>query len=152
MDLIDKKIIALLQEDGRMSLTDLAEKVQLSLSPCHRRVRELESTGVISGYHARVDAAALGLGFEAIAFVTLHQEDRSTVTKFEEAVAEIPNILHAERLFGDPDYLFRIVTADLAAYQRLYDERLGALPGVQKISSTLVMKTIVNDRALPTSA
>lgn len=149
MDIIDRKIIAHLQEEGRISLTDLADRVALSLSPCHRRVRELEATGVIQGYHARVDPGSLGFGFEALAFVTLNQEDRSTVTRFEEALIAIPNIVQAERLFGDPDYLLRIVTEDIGAYQRLYDERLGALPGVQRISSTLVMKTVVNDRALP---
>jgi len=149
MDAVNKKILALLQEDGRLTVTELADKVGLSISPCHRRVRELERSGAIRGYRAVVDAEAVGLGFEAIVFITMRQEDRETLMGFEEGLAAIPEVLRAERLFGDPDYLVRIVTSDLAAYQRLQDEKLCALPGVQRMSSTLVMKRIVDDRPLP---
>jgi DNA-binding Lrp family transcriptional regulator len=149
MDAVDRKILALLQEDGRLTVTDLAGRVGLSISPCHRRVRELERSGAIRGYRAVVDAGAVGLGFEAIVFITMRQEDRETLMGFEEGVAAIPQVLQAERLFGDPDYLLRIVTSDLAAYQRLQDERLSVLPGVQRMTSTLVMKRVVHDRPLP---
>lgn len=151
MDAVDRKILAVLQEEGRLTLTELAERVQLSVSPCHRRLRALERDGTIQGYRAVVDPAAVGLTFEALVFVTMRQEDRDTLLGFEEAVARIPNVLQAQRLFGDPDYLLRIVTADLAAYQQLEDDVLAALPGVQRLNSTLVMKRIVNDRPLPTS-
>jgi DNA-binding Lrp family transcriptional regulator len=151
MDAVDRKILAVLQEEGRLTLTELAERVQLSVSPCHRRLRALERDGTIQGYRAVVDPAALGLTFEALVFVTMRQEDRETLLGFEEAVARIPNVLQAQRLFGDPDYLLRIVTADLAAYQQLEDDVLAALPGVQRLNSTLVMKRVVNDRPLPTS-
>jgi DNA-binding Lrp family transcriptional regulator len=123
--------------------------VGLSISPCHRRLRELERSGAIRGYRAVVDADALGLGFEALVFVTMRQEDRETLLGFEEGVAAIPHVVQAQRLFGDPDYLLRVVTADLAAYQRLQDEKLSALPGVQRMTSTLVMKQVVTDRPLP---
>lgn len=149
MDNIDRKILALLQEDGRLTVTDLAARVGLSLSPCHRRLRELERTGTIRGYRAVVDADAVGLRFQALVFVTMRQEDRDTLLAFEAAVARIPNIVQAQRLFGDPDYLLRIVTADLAAYQQLEDDTLAALPGIQRLNSTLVMKHVVNDRPLP---
>jgi len=149
MDAIDRKILALLQEDGRLTVTDLATRVGLSLSPCHRRLRELERSGTIRGYRALVDADAVGLKFQALVFVTMRQEDRETLLSFEAALAKIPNIVQAQRLFGDPDYLLRIVTADLAAYQRLEDDTLSALPGVQRLNSTLVMKEVVADRALP---
>jgi DNA-binding Lrp family transcriptional regulator len=149
VDAIDRKILALLQEDGRLTVTELATRVGLTLSPCHRRLRELERNGVIRGYRAVVDAAAVGLTFQALVFVTMRQEDRETLLGFEEAVARIPNVVQAQRLFGDPDYLLRIVTADLAAYQRLEDDTLSALPGVQRLNSTLVMKHVVNDRPLP---
>jgi DNA-binding Lrp family transcriptional regulator len=79
----------------------------------------------------------------------MRQEDRETLLGFEEAVARVPNVVQAQRLFGDPDYLLRIVTADLAAYQRLEDDTLATLPGVQRLNSTLVMKQIVDDRPLP---
>ena len=96
-----------------------------------------------------VDPEAIGLAFEAIVFITMRQEDRETLLGFESGLADIPQVVQAERLFGDPDYLVRIVTADLAAYQRLQDERLSALPGVQRMTSTLVMKRVVPDRPLP---
>jgi DNA-binding Lrp family transcriptional regulator len=149
MDAIDRKILAVLQEEGRLTLTDLAARVKLSLSPCHRRLRELEGSGAIRGYRAVVDPAALGLTFEALVFVTMLQEDRATLMDFEAAVSEIPNVLLAQRLFGDPDYLLRIVTADLAAYQQLQDDALSVLPGVARMNSTLVMKRVVDNRPLP---
>jgi DNA-binding Lrp family transcriptional regulator len=149
MDAIDRKILLELQLDGRLSLTDLAARVGLSVSPCHRRVRELERAGTIRGYRALVDPAALGLTFEALLFVTMRQEDRETLLSFEAAVAEVPNVVQAQRLFGDPDYLLRIVTADLGAYQRLEDDVLATLPGVQRLNSTLVMKNVVTERPFP---
>jgi len=149
VDALDRKILAELQSDGRLTITELAAQVGLSISPCHRRVRELERSGAIRGYHAVVEPDALGLGFEAVVFVTMRQEDRETLLSFEAGLASIPNVVQAERLFGDPDYLLRVVTADLAAYQRLQDDRLTALPGVQRMTSTLVMKRIVQHRPLP---
>ncbi|WP_243716850.1 Lrp/AsnC family transcriptional regulator [Actinomadura darangshiensis] len=150
MDAIDRKILALLQEDGRLTVTELASRVGLSVSPCHRRLRELERSGAIRGYRAVVNAAALGLTFQALVFVTMRQEDRDTLLGFEAAVAEVPEVVQAQRLFGDPDYLLRIVTADLTAYQELEDDVLSALPGVQRLNSTLVMKHVVDHRPLPT--
>jgi DNA-binding Lrp family transcriptional regulator len=149
MDNVDRNILAELQGDGRLSLTDLAERVGLSLSPCHRRLRALEQSGAISGYRAQLDAEALGLTFEALVFVTMRDGDRDTVAAFEEAVAGVPNVLRAQRLFGDPDYLLQVVARDVRAFQRLYDEQISALPGVQRLSSTLVMKNVVENRPLP---
>jgi DNA-binding Lrp family transcriptional regulator len=148
MDEIDRKILAELERDGRISLTDLAAKVGLSLSPCQRRVRELERSGVITGYRAIVDPAAIGLGFEVLVLVTMLREDRATIAQLEEEIALVPNVLVAQRLFGDPDYLLRVVCEDAAAYQRLQDARLSTLPGVGRFNSTLVMKHVVKDRPL----
>ena len=143
MDDVDRKILAELQADGRLTLTELADRVRLSVSPCHRRLRTLERSGAIAGYHAQLDASVLGLTFEALVFVTMRYADRQTVAAFEEHVADIPNVLQAQRLFGDPDYLLRVVARDLPAYRELYDERLATLPGVLRVSSTLVMKSVV---------
>lgn len=148
MDDVDRKILAELRKDGRLTVTELAERVRLSLSPCHRRLRALERSGAISGYRAHLDAHALGLTFDALVFITMRDASRDTVAAFEEAVAAIPNVLQAQRLFGDPDYLLRVVTRDLPAFQELYDDRLATLPGVQRLSSTLVMKDVVVDRPL----
>ncbi|QIY76059.1 Lrp/AsnC family transcriptional regulator [Streptomyces sp. RLB1-33] len=149
MDALDRKILTELQLDGRLTVTELAARVQLSVSPCHRRLRDLEREGAIRGYRAVVDPAAVGLHFEALVFATLRWEDRDTVSAFEEAVAAVPHVIQAQRLFGEPDYLLRVATADLAAFQQLYDHRLATLPGVQRLTSTLVMKHVVDDRPLP---
>jgi DNA-binding Lrp family transcriptional regulator len=146
VDDLDRKILAELQHDGRLTVTQLAARVHLSVSPCHRRLRELERSGTIRGYRAIVDPSALGLGFATLVFVTMRQENRRTIAAFEKAVGEMPNVVQAQRLFGDPDYLLRVLCEDLAAYQRLYDEQLTTLPGVQRLTSTLVMKDVVPER------
>jgi DNA-binding Lrp family transcriptional regulator len=149
VDKVDRKILAELQRDGRLTVTELAERVQLSISPCHRRLRALERSGAIAGYRAHLDARTLGLGFDALVFVTMRAADRKTVDAFEQALADIAHVVQAQRLFGDPDYLLRIITSDLPAFQQLYDGQLATLPGVQRLSSTLVMKTVVDNRELP---
>ncbi|HJP77445.1 MAG TPA: Lrp/AsnC family transcriptional regulator [Pseudonocardiaceae bacterium] len=149
MDAIDRKILAELQVAGRLTVTELAERVRLSPAPCHRRLRELERTGTIQGYRAVIDPAAVGLGFEVLVNVTMDREDAATITEFETALAAIGEIRHAERLFGDPDYLLRVAATDLAGYVALRDEKLAALPGVQRLTSTIVMKRVVDDRPLP---
>ena len=149
MDMIDRKIIAELQAEGRLTVTELARRVGLSVAPCHRRLRELERAGAIRGYRAVVDPAAIGLGFEVLVQVTMDREDAATIADFERGLAEIPEVRHAERLFGDPDYLLRVATADIAAYQTLRDEQLATLPGVQRLTSTIVMKRIVEERPYP---
>lgn len=150
MDAIDREILALLQTDGRVTLTDLADTVRLSVSRCQRRVRDLERAGVIQGYRAKVDPAALGLGFEVLVFATLAQPDM--VGEFDQAIAAIPQVIEAQRLFGDPDYLLRVVTASLIAYQQLYEQHLVRLPGIQGLRSTILMKQVIPLRPLPTRA
>jgi DNA-binding Lrp family transcriptional regulator len=149
MDAVDRKILTELQQDGRLTVTELAARVKLSLTPCHRRLRDLERSGAIRGYRAVVDPTALGLNFEALVFVTLRWEDRDTITDFEQAVTALAQVTQAQRLFGEPDYLLRVVTSDLASYQQLYDQQLATLPGIQRLTSTLVMKNVVDDRPLP---
>ena len=151
MDAIDRKILAELQADGRLTVTELAQRVSLSVAPCHRRLRELERGGVIRGYRAVIDPAAIGLGFEVLVQVTMDREDAATIGRFESSLADVPEVHHAERLFGDPDYLIRVATANLAAYQVLRDEKLATLPGVQRLSSTIVMKRVVDNRPYPAS-
>lgn len=149
MDAADRKILSLLQEDGRMSATDLSRQVGLSLSSCHRRIKELEQSGAIERYRAIVRPRAVGFDFEAIVFVTMGHSALERVSEFESAVAEIPNVIEAQRLFGDPDYMLRVLARDLTAYQEFYDATLVGLPGVQRLTSTLVMKRIGPDRTVP---
>jgi DNA-binding Lrp family transcriptional regulator len=149
MDAIDRKMIAELETEGRLTVTELAQRVSLSVAPCHRRLRELERTGAIRGYRAVVDPAAIGVGFEVLVSVTMDREDAATIEKFESGLAQVAEVRHAERLFGDPDYLVRVATADIDSYQRLRDEKLATLPGVQRLSSTIVMKRVVDERPFP---
>lgn len=149
MDKIDRKILVELQSNGRLSITELAEKVGLSLSPCHRRLRALEESGIIKGYSAQLEASRIGLCFSTIVFVTMKDGDKKTISYFEEAILDIPYIIQAQRLFGDPDYLLHVVVSDLASFQKLYDEKLSALPGVQRLTSTMVMKSVISNRLFP---
>jgi DNA-binding Lrp family transcriptional regulator len=149
MDLVDRKILAELQSEGRLTVTELAQRVGLSVAPCHRRLRELERAGAILGYRAIIDPVAVGLGFEVLVHVIMDREDAATIARFEDGLVGISEVRHAERLFGDPDYLLRVVTADLATYQTLRDEKLATLPGVRRLTSTIVMKRVVDDRPFP---
>ncbi|MCB6184552.1 Lrp/AsnC family transcriptional regulator [Leeia sp. TBRC 13508] len=149
MDALDRKILAELQKDGRLSVTDLAERVGLSLSPCHRRLRALETSGVITGYVPKINARAVGLQFSAIVFVSLRDTSGESVQAFENAVLDIEEVVRAERLFGDPDFMLHVVAKDLLAFQTLYDRQLSRLPSVLRLSSTLVMKSIIDNRPLP---
>ncbi len=109
----------------------------------------MEDAGIITGYRAVVEPSAVGLGFAAVIFVTLAKTDSESVAAFERAVPRLPEVVQAVRLFGDPDFMLHVVTVDLPAFQQFYDERLSKLPSVQRLTSTLVMKTVVPSRSLP---
>lgn len=149
MDRFDREILAELQDDARVSVTALADRVHLSVSACHRRLRDLETSGVIAAYRAHLDPAAVDLAFQAIVFVTMREGDSRILVEFETAVTEIEAVTDAQRLFGQPDYLLRVATKDLDSFRLLYDETLGALPGVLRLSTTLVMKNLLQGRPLP---
>lgn len=112
-------------------------------------MKALEESGAILGYHARLAPSALGLNFAALVFVTLREVTRQPVADFETALAQIPQIVEAQRLFGDPDYLLHVVARTCKAFQKLYDEHLTSIPNVKRLSSTLVMKEVIQDRLLP---
>jgi len=149
MDDIDRTILSLIQNNARITAAELAHHTGASSSTCLRRLRALENGGVITGFHTRLDPAAVGYGIQVIAFITLEREDRATVATLEDGLAALPQVLSAERLFGDPDFLVRVVARDLADYQRIRDEHLSELPGVARITSTLVMREIVRDGPIP---
>lgn len=143
MDTIDGDILSVLQEDGRATMTEIASRIGLSLSACHRRFRELEASGVIRGFRVDLDLDRLGLAFEALVWVTMKAGDGTAVAAFEEAVALMPHVLEAHRLFGDPDYQLYVVARSKQHFQQVYDDALSQLPGVQRLTSTLIMKTVV---------
>ena len=149
MDRVDRAILSHLTRDGRLSNTELADRVGLSPSPCLRRVRNLERRGVITGYHANVDLAAIGRGFEVLLHVEMALQDRATLEAFEAQITQIDEVTECRRMFGHPDYLLWIATADLDAYERLYMTKLTDLPGVARTNSQFTMKTVKNSAGLP---
>ena len=149
MDAIDRAILRHLQADGRLSNVELAERVRLSPSPCLRRVRALERAGVIRGYHADVDPAALGRGFEVTVHVELTLKDRATVEAFERRIAQLEPVTECRRLFGLPDYLLRVAVEDTAAYEAFYMNELAELPGLARVNSQFTMKVVERGGAVP---
>jgi Lrp/AsnC family transcriptional regulator, leucine-responsive regulatory protein len=149
MDKIDREILRHLQEDGRMSNLDLARAVGLSPTPTLRRVRQLERSGAIRGYRAIIDPEAVQRSFQVLVWVDLVQGTREIIEAFESALLEIPDVIEAQRLFGEPDYLLRVAVRDSAEYEHLYTNRLAALPGVRKARSQIGMKTIRQGPTLP---
>jgi len=150
VDAVDRAILRHLQAEGRLSNIELADRVSLSPSPCLRRVRRLEKTGVIAGYRAIVDPAAVDLGFQVLVHVTMEVKDRlATMEAFEARVAEIDEVIECRRMFGDPDYLLWVAAADLPAYEELYMSKLVGLPGVARTVSQLTMKTVKPGGRLP---
>jgi DNA-binding Lrp family transcriptional regulator len=148
MDAIDRAILRELQQDGRLTNQELADRVGLTPSPCLRRVRQLEADGVIRGYRAVIDPAAVGRGFEVLVSVEVRR-DRRSVEEFEAALLDIPDVIEAYRLFGSPGCLLRIAVADLAAYERLWIERLTTLSGVTEVNSQIIMKRVKEPGGLP---
>ncbi len=142
MDAIDHEILDHLRSDGRLTNSELARRVRLSPTPTLRRVRRLEATGVITGYHAAVSPSALGRGFEVLVSVNLHLGAAEDLRRFEEAVAALDEVVEAHRLYGEPDFLLRVAVADNTAYETFYSQHLTRLPGVAKAWSQMIMKRI----------
>jgi DNA-binding Lrp family transcriptional regulator len=142
MDRIDRAILAELERDGRLPNVELAARVNLSPSPCLRRVRALERDGAIRGYHADVDPAAVGRGFEVTVLVELTQKDRTTVETVERRIAAMDAVLECRRMFGVPDYIIRVAVADTQAYEAFYMNELAGLPGIGRVSSQFTMKLV----------
>jgi len=132
-----------------MSNLELARAIGLSPTPTLRRVRRLESSGAIRGYRAVVDPAAIQRSFQVLVWVDLVQGTREIIETFEQALLDIPDVIEAQRLFGEPDYLLRVAVRDSDAYERLYTNRLAALPGVSKARSQIGMKVIRQGATLP---
>jgi Lrp/AsnC family leucine-responsive transcriptional regulator len=142
VDRIDRAIIDHLSRNARLSNVELAARINLSPSPCMRRVRALEEAGTIRGYHADVDPAAMGRGFEVTVLIELHQKDRGTVEEFERKIAGMEAVLECRRMFGVPDYIVRVAVADAVAYETFYINELAELPGVGRVNSQFTMKLV----------
>lgn len=142
LDKQDKIILSLLQAKGTMPLAELAEMAGLSASSCHRRIKLLEEQGVITGYSATLNRKAIGLANEFFVEVSLNAQSEDVLERFEKAVARVPEILECHLMSGQFDYLLRVVAKDAEDYERIHRTRLGRLPGVQRIQSSLALRTV----------
>ena len=149
MDHFDKKLLSILQTNGRISNVELSEAVNLSESACLRRVKSLEERGFIDKYVALLDQKRAGLTDTVFVHIVLKREEKSELLAFEEAVKEIPEILECYLMPGEFDYLLHLVVANMADFERLHNESLTQLPGVSRVNSSFAIRTVQKTTALP---
>jgi len=147
LDAVNNRILHELTADGRVSNAELAERVGLSASACLRRVQELERSGVIKGYRAVLDRAALGTGFTAFIAVGLSDHTKASQKAFEESIVTSPEVRECHNITGVFEYLLRVEAADLSAYKIFHTEVLGTLPQVNSITTYVVMESAKDERA-----
>src|SRR5882762_1467755 len=140
LDRIDRLILRNLQEDGRMTNVELAKRASISAPPCLRRVRALEESGIITGYHADIDPGALGFGVMVFAQVGLSSQAEHDLKAFEDLVGEWPEVRECYMLRGETDFILKIVAEDGEAYNRFLTTRLTAAPNVAKVKSSDVIR------------
>ena len=149
LDRYDLHILQVLQEDGRISNQDLAERINLSPSPCLRRVKILEESGLITGYHAFIDAKKLGLSLMALIHISMDQHTPERFKNFEENISQMPEVLECLLITGqDADYQLKVVVKDMDAYQDLLLNRITRITGVTGVRSSFVLRRIINKTAL----
>lgn len=149
IDEIDRKIIAAVQNDGRISTHELATRVGLSPSPCARRVRLLEEAGIIKGYTAVIDQTKVGLPVSAFASIKLERQREESLDRFAEAIAGWPEVVDCYLMTGQRDYLMRVVVRDLAAYEQFLKDKLTRLEGVASIETSFALGQVKRSEALP---
>jgi DNA-binding Lrp family transcriptional regulator len=148
-DRIDRQILAHLQQDGRMTNVELAERVGLTAPPCLRRVRALEEAGVIRGYHADLDPASLGFPITVFAMVSLRSQAEHDLAAFEAHVAEIPEIRECHMLNGEIDFILKIVAGDLKSFQEILTTHLTPAPNVASVKTSLTIRTAKSTSGIP---
>lgn len=152
LDRIDLKILRDLQDNGRMTNVELAKRVGISPPPCLRRVRTLEQTECIRGYHADVNPTALGFGVTVFAHVGLHSQAEADLVAFEELVESWPEVRECHMLAGETDFLIKIVATDWDRYQRFLTSQLTAAPNVSVVKSALAIRTKTHRPGVPIDA
>lgn len=150
LDRYDIQMLRILQEDGRISNQDLAERIGLSPSPCLRRLRTLEESGLIIGYRALLDAKKLGLSLMALIHISMDQHTPERFDNFEAMIAQLPEVLECLLITGqDADYQLKVVVRDMDAYQELLLNRLTRISGVTGVHSSFVLRRVLDKTALP---
>ncbi|GHC89198.1 Lrp/AsnC family transcriptional regulator [Novosphingobium pokkalii] len=149
MDAIDIRILARLQADGRITNQQLADAVGLSPSPCLRRVRQLEESGIIQGYVGLVDPAAVGLGVTAFVRIRLEQQDDTRLSLFEAAVADFPEVMECYLMTGEADYQLRVLVGSLSEFEDFLRHKLTKVAGVSQVTTSFALRPVVYKTALP---
>lgn len=149
LDQIDRKMIATLQEDGRLPITELAEKIGLTTSPCLRRLKILEQSGIIRGYAAQVDQEKVGLPVSVFISIKLERQREESLERFEGAIRDCPEVVECYLMTGSRDYLLRVVAQDLSAYERFLKDTLTRIDGVSSIESSFALAQVKHSSALP---
>lgn len=149
LDAIDRRLLAALQENGRLTATELAERVGLTTSPCLRRLRLLEEAGIIRGYTALLDQKKVGLPISVFVSIKLERQGEEQLARFEAAVRRCPEVLECYLMTGPRDYLLRIVARDLADYERFVKETLTRIDGIANIESSFALGQVKHSHALP---
>ncbi|MFZ5610234.1 MAG: Lrp/AsnC family transcriptional regulator [Pseudomonadota bacterium] len=149
LDQFSKKILRILQEDGRITVQDLAVQAGLSTSPCWRRLKELEESGIIRRYAALLDRRRLGLNLCMIVQVTLLRHAEGTVESFETRILECPEVVECYETTGDADYVLKVFVPDIDAFNAFLHDSLLKLPGIAQVRSSVALKEIKYDTALP---
>lgn len=149
LDSVDISILTELQERGRLTNAELAERVGLSASACHRRVKALEQAGVIDRYVAILSEKALGRGITVYVQVTLDNQKRETLVAFEGAVEEVPEVMECYLMSGEADYLIRVLVRDANDYERVHREVLSGLPGVARLHSSFTIRRVFSRTTMP---
>jgi DNA-binding Lrp family transcriptional regulator len=149
LDEINRRILSALQQDGRLTLAELAQKVGLSPSPCHRRVRLLEERGVIERYAAVINQRSVGLPVSVFISIKLESQREESLQRFAKAIAPWPEILECYLMTGQRDYLLRVVVADLAAYEVFLKTKLTRLNGINSIESSFALEQVKYTHMLP---
>ena len=149
LDAIDRRILEHLQDNARISNVDLAARVGISASPCWRRVRELEESGVISNYVTLIDAASVGLTVSVFVNVSLERQVERELGVFQKAIRERPEVMECYLMTGEADFLLRVVVSDLMAYERFLMDHLTRVPGIASIKSSFALKQVKYRTALP---
>lgn len=149
IDAIDRRLLQVVQENGRMPVSDLAEKVGLTASPCLRRLKILERAGVIKGYSALVDQEKVGLPVSVFVSIKLEMQREKALEHFETAIRDCPEVVECYLMTGPRDYLLRVVAKDLAAYERFLKETLTRIEGVASIESSFALTQVKYANALP---
>ncbi|WP_338092569.1 Lrp/AsnC family transcriptional regulator [Salipiger mangrovisoli] len=149
LDELDRRILRLLQSDGRVTVVDLAEKIGLSPTPCKRRIQRLEDCGLISGYSAKIDRKVAGFGVTAFVSVELERSDGPDVEKFQKSVSGLEEVVTGMLMTGSQDFLLEVLVRDLEEYEEFLQKKLMKVPGVRNVRSRFALRKFIERTRIP---